>query len=328
MDIRAPKTKSTKQAINASNVQWRPSAQLSSLRLRNQIIHAIRNFFLARGVLEVETPLLSSTTATDPHIASMSVGPWFLQTSPEFAMKRLLAAGSGCIYQLCKAFRCEEQGRLHHPEFTILEWYRVGFNHHQLMDEIDELLQLVLQTQKSDRVTYQEIFQHYLGVNPHSAKVQELQQLAITQGIQLNTADPAQKDFWLHVLLSHCIEPYLGQERPVFITDFPASQAALAKIRPGKPPVAERFELYFRQVELANGYHELTDAAEQKRRFVADNQKRHKLGLAQIPNDEALLAALSHGLPACAGVALGVDRLIMLAAQAQSIAEVVSFGRC
>jgi elongation factor P--(R)-beta-lysine ligase len=319
-------------ATSETTIDWHPTAHLSVLRFRSQIIQIIRNFFANRGVLEVETPLLCSTTATDPAIVSLPAGlnssRWFLQTSPEFAMKCLLAAGSGSIYQLCKAFRGEERGRLHNHEFTMLEWYRVGFDHIQLMGEIDALLNAVMQTPKADRFTYQQIFQHYLGIDPHHSKVSELQHCASQHGIELNSqsVDATDRDFWLHLLLSHCIEPELGLVRPVFITDFPASQAALAKIRPGNPPVAERFELYYQQVELANGYHELTDASEQARRFVDDNQKRRKLGLPEIPVDKQLIAALSAGLPPCAGVALGIDRLVMLAAQVKSIAEVVSFG--
>ena len=223
-------------------IDWQASAQLTALRVRSQIIQIIRNFFADRGVLEVETPLLYPSAATDPVIISLPVelgsAPWFLQTSPEFAMKRLLAAGSGSIYQLCKAFRGEERGRLHNHEFTMLEWYRVGFDHIQLMDEIDALLNAVMQAPKADRYTYQHIFQHYLDIDPHRSTAFELQQCASQQGIELNSqsvdlTDRTDRDFWLHLLLSHCIEPQLGQIRPVFITDFPASQAALAKIRPG-----------------------------------------------------------------------------------------------
>lgn len=313
-------------------IVWKPSAILANLRLRSRIIAAIRNFFAERGVLEVETPLLCNTTATDPHIASFSVklpqatSPQYLQTSPEFAMKRLLAAGSGCIYQICKAFRSEESGRRHNPEFTMLEWYRSGFNHHQLMDEIDLLLQTVVNTETADRFSYAEIFQNRLSINPHTATCLELQHCAQQHSLEnLENPEPNDKDFWLHLLLSHCIEPHLGRNRPVFILDFPASQAALAKIRPGSPPVAERFELYWQGVELANGYHELTDALEQEQRFIADNQKRRKLHLPEISADKQLLAALAAGMPDCAGVALGIDRLVMLAARAKAISEVISF---
>ncbi|HVV68688.1 MAG TPA: elongation factor P--(R)-beta-lysine ligase [Gammaproteobacteria bacterium] len=326
---------------------WKPSASLANLRLRSRIIAAIRNFFADRGVLEVETPLLCKTTATDPHIASFRVleqssapisdafaskhtadFPYqYLQTSPEFAMKRLLASGSGSIYQICKAFRLEEHGRYHHSEFTMLEWYRIGFDHHQLMDEIDLLLQTVADTESADRLTYAEIFQNFLSIDPHISTTHELQNCAQQNGIEhIENPDPENKDFWLYLLLSHCIEPHLGGKRPVFILDFPAQQAALAKIRPSNPPVAERFELYWKGIELANGYHELTDAKEQERRFKADNKKRRQLNLPEIPEDQQLLAALSKGMPDCAGVALGIDRLVMLAAHLDTIDKVISFS--
>lgn len=313
----------------STSSHWQPSASINNLRLRAELIATIRRFFAERGVLEVDTPLLCHSTATDPHIHSLRTAnnpPYYLQTSPEFAMKRLLAAGAGSIYQLAKAFRGDEQGRHHNVEFTILEWYRVGFNHHQLMDEMDELLKAVLKTDSADRCTYADLFQRHLQLDPHRSTVTELQQCAQAQGLtDFTPDDPNDKDFWLHLLLSHCIEPQIGQDKPLFITDFPVSQAALAKIRPGDPPVAERFEVYYRGVELANGYHELTHANEQRRRFIADNQQRQARQLPQIPIDEYLLAALQHGMPECAGVALGVDRLIMLATGASSISEVISF---
>lgn len=318
-----------------TGTDWKPSASLVNLRLRSRIIVAIRHFFTERGVLEVETPLLGNTTATDPHITSFTVpapssqptsNTYFLQTSPEFAMKRLLAAGSGSIFQLGKAFRVDEQGRYHHREFTMLEWYRVGFNHLQLMAEIDALLQTILHSQAADYYTYAEIFQNHLKINPHLCTIADLQNCAARHGVNaMNNPEPTDKDFWLHLLLSHCIEPHLGRERPVFILDFPASQAALAKIRLGNPPLAERFELYYQGIELANGYHELTDANEQRQRFINDNAKRRQLGLPELPIDNNLLAALAAGMPDCAGVALGVDRLVMLAANAESIREVLSF---
>lgn len=308
---------------------WRPTASLLNLQRRAQILATIRTFFAERNVLEVETPLLGYSTATDPHISSLIVPhnttSLYLQTSPEFAMKRLLVAGSGSIYQIAKAFRAEENGRLHHTEFTLLEWYRVGFDHHQLMDEMDALLQQVLQTESAERCTYTEIFQRYLEIDPLLASSEELAQCAYAQGlIEIQNPDPKDDTFWCHLLMSHCIEPNLGKERPLFVLDFPPAQAALAKIRPGNPPVAERFEVYYRGVELANGYHELNDILEQKRRFFVDNQRRETLNLPQIPADPSLLAALAYGLPDCAGVALGVDRLVMLALGASNIAEVMS----
>lgn len=305
---------------------WQPSARLEYLQLRANILAQIRQFFAERNVLEVETPLLCSTTATDPHIASVTVNKnYFLQTSPEFCMKRLLAAGSGPIYQICKAFRDDEKGRLHNPEFTMLEWYRPGFDHHQLMNEMDELLQAVLKTSSAERYTYREIFEKYLQLNPHTSSASELKQCAEKNGIRASVLEEENPDSWLHVLLTHLIEPQLAKTVPVFIYDFPITQAALAKIRADDPPVAERFEVYYRGIELANGYHELADADEQRQRFLKDFQKRKQLGYNIVPLDEKLLAALANGFPDCAGVALGLDRLIMLAANANSIAEVVSF---
>ncbi len=312
---------------------WQPTASRQNLQQRAAILATIRQFFLDRHVMEVETPLLGHSTATNPFIDSLMVAevnqhqhPPYLQTSPEFPMKRLLAAGSGSIYQICKAFRAEENGRFHNSEFTMLEWYRVGFDHHQLMDEVDELLKLILDTISAERVTYAQLFQHFVGVDPHTASASTLAARAQQRAISIpKNAHMEDVDFWRQLLMMHYIEPHIGQLRPIFITDYPASQAALARIRPGNPPVAERFEVYFRGIELANAYHELGNPDEQRHRFQLDNQRRAALGLPQIPLDNALIAALAHGLPDCAGIALGIDRLVMLATQATSIAEVISF---
>lgn len=305
---------------------WLPTASIENLKHRAVILKKIRDFFATRNVLEVDTPLLGTTTASDPHITSIRVDDRYLQTSPEFAMKRLLSAGSGSIYQICKAFRDDEVGRLHNPEFTILEWYRPGFNHLDLMQEMDELLQIILNTKPADKFSYQELFAQFLKINPHHASFTELKQCAEKNGVQYAESIHDDKDDWLHLLMTHCIEPNIGKEKPVFIYDYPASQAALAQIRPGNPTVAERFEVYFHGVELANGYHELADSKEQRQRFLADNKKRAQLGFDTVPVDEKLLAALAHGFPECAGVALGVDRLIMLAMQAESISNILSFN--
>lgn len=299
----------------------------SLLQLRAEILAKIRQFFAERNILEVETPLLCSTTATDPHIHSFAVAPHrYLQTSPEFCMKRLLAAGSGSIYQICKAFRHEESGRQHNPEFTLLEWYRVGFDHHQLMVEVDELLQSILQTASAEKITYEKLFEKYLAINPHSASIQELKHCAQKNQLVLSDGNIIDRDAWLQLLMIHFIEPQLGFEKPLFIYDFPTTQAALAKIRHIEISVAERFEVYVNGIELANGYHELTDAKEQQARFLADQRRRQALGYAMIPIDKHLLNALENGLPDCAGVALGVDRLIMLAAKENSIHSTLSFS--
>lgn len=316
------------------NPHWQPTATVQHLKHRAHIIEKMRAFFKAREVIEVETPLLCRTTATDPYIESFETflcdpggenrQKFYLQTSPEFPMKRLLAAGMGSIYQICKAFRNEESGRLHNPEFTILEWYRLGFDHHQLMDEVDHFLQYILRVQKAQRVSYQQIFLNYLQINPHEASIFDLQRCAAQQNLLVEAAC-LNRDDWLQLLMMHCIEPHLGQQMPVFIYDFPASQAALSKIRQGEIPVAERFEVYVEGVELANGYHELCHAKEQQERFKSDHVKRQVLSRPEIPLDAALIAALEHGMPDCAGIALGVDRLVMLALQQNHIADVVAF---
>jgi lysyl-tRNA synthetase class 2 len=295
----------------------------------------IRQFFLDRDVLEVDTPAMSHATVTDVHLHTFQtefVGPGYAQggrvhfmTSPEFHMKRLLAAESGSIYQINKAFRNEESGRHHNPEFTMLEWYRVGFDHHQLMDEMSELLQLVLGSQTIERLTYQHAFLQVLGVCPLEASMTELRAIAA----QLGLADIAQqekdRDTLLQLLFSIGIEPKIGQECPVFVFDFPASQAALARINPTDDRVAERFELYFKGIELANGFHELDNPQEQLKRFEQDNAKRQALGLSIQPIDFNLIAALESGLPSCAGVAMGIDRLIMLALGFTHIEQVIAF---
>ena len=319
---------------------WRPSADLATLRLRAELLARIRAFFAARGVLEVETPMLSAAAITEPNLASFSTvysGPGsrygqrlYLHTSPEFPMKRLLAAGSGCIYQIARVFRDGEAGGRHNPEFTLLEWYRVGFDHHRLMDEVAELVTELLTGRlalaEPERLSYQELFQRHLDLNPHQARLAELAACAEARGVPIPPGMPADDaDPWLDLLLTHGIEPKLGRGRLTFVYDYPASQAALARLRPGEPPVGERFELYLNGVELANGFHELGDAGEQRRRFEAENAARRALDLPVMPMDENLLAALEAGLPDCAGVALGFDRLVMLAAGKTALAEVLAF---
>lgn len=314
---------------------WQPTASWENLKTRSKIMQQIRNFFAARGVLEVDTPLLSHGTVTDLHLHSMQTEfnlpggeseVLYLQTSPEFGMKRLLAAGSGPIYQICKAFRNEEMGRQHNPEFTMLEWYRPGFDHHQLMDEMDELLQTVLKTNPAERCSYRDIFLRHLDIDPLTASASQLQQRAKQHGLNLPEGIAKDScDNWLHLLMSHLIEPQLGREKPLFLYNFPASQAALARISSDTPPVALRFEVYIQGVELANGYYELADANEQQRRFENDLLERQRLGLPLVQIDKNLVAALTTGFPDCAGVALGIDRLIMLALATTHIKDVISF---
>lgn len=319
---------------------WRPCATVETLRLRARLLSLVRAFFERRGVLEVETPILSAAAVTDPNLASLAArytGPGaphgrtlYLHTSPEFPMKRLLAAGSGSIYQICKVFRDGEAGRRHNPEFTMLEWYRVGFDHQRLMDEVEALVAEALQGRldpgPAERLSYGEAFRRYAGIDPHTASVDELRACAADHGIApVPGLEPDERDAWLDLLLTHRVEPHLGRGRLTFIYDYPASQAALARVRPGVPALAERFELYLDGIELANGFHELGDAGEQRRRFAADNARRGAAGLPQVPADERLLAALENGLPECAGVALGFDRLVMIAGGLASLGEALAF---
>ncbi len=309
---------------------WRPTATASQWRARAQIIKKIRDFFAERDVVEVETPLLCRVTATDTAITSLTVPLQnnklgFLQTSPEFPMKRLLASGYGSIYSMGKAFRADESGRHHNLEFTMLEWYRLGFDHHQLMDEMDQLLEIILDTEAAIRVSYRDIFLETLSLDPFNTSINELKNAASKANLHVHELED-DIDTWLQLLMSHLIEPLLGQEKPHFIFDFPASQAALSKHRhEGDHIVGERFEVYCKGIELANGYHELTDHSEQRARFEADNRERKMKELPELPIDEHLLSALSHGMPECAGVALGVDRLVMLALNAKHINEVITF---
>jgi len=304
---------------------WRPSAGLPLLRARAEMLAAIRQFFADREVLEVETPLLCQASVTDPNIDSVAVGRRYLQSSPEYAMKRLLAADSGPIYQVCKAFRGADTGTRHNPEFTLLEWYRPGYSAEQLMRELRDLIELVWPGRTWSRFSYRELFQHYLSIDPFLATDVELQACARGQ-LELNFT-VADRDAWLDLLLSHLIEPRLAEADMVFVFDYPRSQAAMARlVQRGEVIVAERFELYGKGLELANGYVELTDAAEQADRFQEDNRVLEQRGLPPRQEDERLLSALSQGLPDCVGVALGLDRLLMLQSGSDAIDQVLSFS--
>lgn len=311
---------------------WRPSASLNNLKLRANLLNKIRQFFFERDVLEVETPLLCHSTATDPGLASFEtnmdfsgeIKPLYLQTSPEFPMKRLLAAGYGSIYQICKAFRKGEVGERHNPEFTLLEWYRVGFDHFELMDEMDQLLAFTLNTTVADRISYRELFDEFCSVNPHTCDLDALEAIVKTHGITFNYQE-ASRDVWLDLIMTHVIEPHLGKDKPLFVYDYPSSQAALAKTKQEAGySVGQRFEVYYKSIELANGYYELADANEQRTRFEEDNAARLALGLPTIPIDQFLLEALP-SLPPCAGVALGFDRLLCLILGSQKISDVLNF---
>lgn len=301
---------------------WQPTACLENLRQRALLLQKVRHFFEQRHYLEVETPVLSRYTVTDPHLSSFATTcfgqDFFLQTSPEYHMKRLLAAGSGPIFQITKAFRKDETGSRHNPEFTLLEWYHPGYDLHALMDEVNEFLCMILQTPPAERFSYQAIFQKILGINPLTADITTLKQYAPENTLD----DMADRDTWLDLLMSHCIEPQLGQEKPVFIYDYPASQAALSIIR---GDVGERVEVYYKGIELANGFHELTDPIEQKKRFEANIKQRQQENLPLLDIDTRFLAALEHGLPPASGIALGFDRLIMLALKQQKIRDVMAF---
>lgn len=310
---------------------WKPSAPLDNLRLRAGTLTAIRRFFQERGVLEVETPVLAPTTVTDPHLHSIEVpliragdgARHYLQTSPEFAMKRLLAAGSGSIYQLGKAFRRDESGSRHSPEFTLLEWYRLEFDEWQLMDEVESLVRELTDCPPVRRLSYRELFQQQLGIDPLNCDTQSL--LTLTrERLDLHDGDYSRDDL-LQLLLSQVIEPSLTED--CFVFHFPASMAALAQLETDRSgyPVARRFELFMNRMEIANGYFELTDAEEQRRRFGEDNRQRAAMGLPTMPADPMLLAALQAGLPRCAGVALGVDRLLMVMANTDRIEDVMAF---
>ncbi len=337
-----------KKPDSGHSESWRPSASLDDLKARASLLADIRSFFSERGVLEVETPALSHAATTDPAIesfvtqhrgpASGKEPPLYLHTSPEFPMKRLLAAGSGSIYQICKVFRSEEYGRLHNPEFTLLEWYRTGYDYHEMMDELENLvsglLEPYIQLGSSERRSYAEVFQVYAGINPHQADLQALKKCAEEHAVSipvsmLEDGDTSSKDVWLDLLLTQIIGPRLGKDKLTFLYDYPASQASLAKIRQenenGGGEVAERFELYLKGVELANGFHELQDHNEQAKRFKAEVDRRISEGRPAIPQDEYLLEALEHGLPQCSGVAMGLDRLLMLATGHRSLREVIAF---
>jgi lysyl-tRNA synthetase class 2 len=326
---------------------WKPSCSLEAIKTRAEVYTLVRDFFSERNVLEVDTPVLSRSTATDPFLESipamvcvsqgLSSHQYYLHTSPEFPMKRLLAAGSGAIYQICKTFRNSETGHRHNPEFTMLEWYRPGFELSQLMAEVNDLLAVVLDcpAQISSKLSYREAFQQFLDIDPYLASDAQLICLAEEKAgyvVQNQNNTSVSRDDYLNVLLSICIEPNLGLDvngeiMPVFLYAYPPSQAALAKLTVDEygQEVAERFEVYIRGLEIANGYFELTDAKEQRYRFEKDNEQRSALSLPSIPMDENLLNALQKGLPECSGVALGMDRLLMVKLNASRIEDVISF---
>ena len=328
--------------MSAPGDDWRPSASPERLRQRAALLQRAREFFAARALTEVDTPLVVNAPVSDVHIHSATVrlsadpaaaaAPLYLHTSPEYAMKRLLAAGSGDIYQICHVVRGFECGRLHNPEFTLIEWYRVGFSLPRLMEEVEALVRELLGTNApgaSERISYRDAFLRELGLDPLSAPETALAQAA--QPLALGGADATSapglgmsRDEWLELLMGALVGPRLGRGTLTFVHSYPASQAALARLDPADPRVAQRFELYCAGIELANGFHELASPAEQRARFAADNAQRRRLGLPVSQLDERLLAALTQ-LPDCTGVALGFDRTLMLAVGATSIEEVLAF---
>lgn len=316
-------------------VDWRPTANFGAIRLRASLNALIREFFAQRGVLEVETPVMSQAGNTDPNIASFSLQfsgrtdgaprTRWLRTSPEFPLKRLVASGIGDCYELGRVFRDGEAGGRHNPEFTMLEWYRVGWDHQRLIDETVELVQaalkLVDRSATLRRVSFRDLYREHLGIDPLLATLDELRNAGEDIAID---GEGLTRDDWLDLLMTHKLQPAFAEDRLLAVYDYPASQSALARIREGNPPVAERFELYLGPLELANGYHELNDADEQRRRFLRDHAVRTSRGDAMPPLDEHLLASLP-SLPDCAGVALGVDRLLMALLRTPHIADVLAF---
>jgi len=306
---------------------WRPATSIPRLKARARLLQDIRAYFSERNVLEVETPLISRAGNTDPEIQSIRTDTGsYLRTSPEFPLKRLLAAGSGDIFELGRVFRAAESGRFHNPEFTMLEWYRTGFSYHQLMDEVADLVRFCgrgkFDQWPEQRLSYRQLFKHHLDLDPFSADSQEL--AAVAKKHSFTDIELGRRQ-WLDLLISLVIQPALPEKGLTFVYDFPAKQAALARIRPETPPLAERFELYLGRTELANGYQELTDASEQRQRFDTENAQREKRAEPVCEVDLLLIAALEHGLPECAGVALGVDRLLMNLCDAATISEVTAF---
>jgi elongation factor P--(R)-beta-lysine ligase len=315
------------------NADWRPTATLATLRQRASMLDAARQFFRERGVLEVETPVALSRTVTDVQLQSLQLTgnpPRYLQTSPEYPMKRLLAAGSGDIFQCCRVFRAGDRSRLHNPEFTMIEWYRLGFDLTAIMQETAALATALLQmVDNSPRpiefLSYNQAFQRELGCDALGASRDELAALALQHGLVAQSIDDATRDDLLDFLLATQVGPRVGEGKLTCLHHFPASQAALARIDTEDPRTALRFELYADGIELANGYVELASPHEQTARFKADLAERQRRGLPQLAMDERLLAALEHGLPPCAGVAMGFDRVVMLALGAASIDAVLPF---
>ncbi|PIQ38025.1 MAG: EF-P lysine aminoacylase GenX [Lysobacterales bacterium CG17_big_fil_post_rev_8_21_14_2_50_64_11] len=315
---------------------WQPSASLAALKQRAGLYAMIRRFFSERAVIEVETPVLSRAGNPDPNIQSLTLtvnlpqmpsGRRWLRTSPEFALKRLVAAGLGDCFEMGRVFRDGEAGRRHNPEFTLLEWYRVGWDHRRLMEETADLVQaaMALSGRRTSvrEISFRDLYRSTLGIDPFTDSDHALRAPLAVYAID---ATGLGRDDWLDLLMTHLIQPALPSNRVLLVYDYPPSQCALARIRPDSPPVAERFELYLGPLEIANGYHELINPAEQRERFTANADVRQRRGERPIPIDQAFIAALDAGLPACAGVAVGVDRLLMAMLGTDNIHDVMAFA--
>ena len=320
---------------------WHPHADNNLIKLRAEVFTKVRQFMSERNIMEVETPILSHATVTEFHLDSFcstysspqlntpeintpeinTNETLYLQTSPEYAMKRLLASGTGAIYQISKVFRNGEQGKHHNPEFTMLEWYQPGYDHHQLMAELESFLGLFAMGD-CEKKSYADVFARQKGLDPHSCNTDELMGLAEEYGLSSSREErPVLLDF----IFSHKIAPTLGNTKPLFVYDYPACQSALAKLSDKSPKVAERFELFINGMEIANGFNELTDADEQLARFEKDLSLRQKAKRPDIPIDYLFMDALKHGLPSCAGIAVGIDRLLMAMTGIDDIQEVLTF---
>ncbi len=336
-----PRENAFRCGIFVSN-DFLPSASIETLRRRAEIVRCLRRFFDDRGFFEVETPLLSHDTVVDRYIDPVGIpksavvgnasiegsqGHLWMQTSPEFSMKRMITGGADAIYQIAKCFRKGEKGARHNPEFTMLEWYRSGDDLKQGMELLAELVETTLERPKSLMMSYRETFKQFAGLDPFEASVDDMKSVVEKNKVAISDSgmSRAGRDEWLNLILSEVVEQHLGVESPVIVYDWPATQSALAIVRPEDSPVAERFEIYVDGVELANGYHELLDPDELARRNSINNQGRLKDGSQLLPEASRLLDAMRFGMPQCAGVALGVDRLVMLATGAQTIDEVIAF---
>ena len=322
--------------MSNDNFYWKPGASINALKARAKLLSKVRSFFKERSVLEVETPLLSSSADNDPQINLFSLSKinntdnskLYLQPSPELFMKRLLASGSGSIFQISKAFRNHENGKFHNSEFSILEWYRVNFSSDELIEEIAALIRIILETPDLEVIKkkYADVFLEYLDLHIVDMDSKDLENFVVEMTEIDNISGKMEKDDWLDLLMGNLIIPMLGLDHLVFITDYPASQSALAKINKKNKNEAHRFELFYRGYELANGFEELTNHSEQRERFHQNNMKRRDRAQEELIIDNKFLSALDYGLPECSGVAVGLDRVLMCLLETNDIDEVLSFS--